>query len=93
VITELSFTNFKSWKSVEKMRLAPITGLFGTNSSGKTSVLQLLLMLKQTIESTDRAQVLAFGDEKSLTNLGSFRMRCMVMGRRRHEVCVSMEAG
>lgn len=73
MITELSFTNFKSWQSVEKMRLAPITGLFGTNSSGKTSILQLLLMLKQTIESTDRAQVLEFGDEKSLTNLGSFR--------------------
>ena len=73
MITQLSFTNFKSWKSVESMRLAPITGLFGTNSSGKTSILQLLLMLKQTIESTDRAQVLEFGDEKSLTNLGSFR--------------------
>ena len=73
MITELSFTNFKSWESVDAMRLAPITGLFGTNSSGKTSILQLLLMLKQTIESTDRAQVLEFGDEKSLTNLGSFR--------------------
>jgi len=73
MITQLSFANFKSWKSVESMRLAPITGLFGTNSSGKTSILQLLLMLKQTIESTDRAQVLEFGDEKSLTNLGSFR--------------------
>lgn len=73
MIKELNFTNFKSWQSVEKMRLAPITGLFGTNSSGKTSLLQLLLMLKQTIESSDRAQVLEFGDEKSLTNLGSFR--------------------
>lgn len=73
MITELSFGNFKSWKSVGAMRLAPITGLFGANSSGKTSILQLLLLLKQTIESTDRAQVLEFGDEKSLTNLGSFR--------------------
>lgn len=73
MITELSFANFKSWESVSAMRLAPITGLFGANSSGKTSILQLLLMLKQTIESTDRAQVLEFGDEKSLTNLGSFR--------------------
>lgn len=73
MITELNFTNFKSWKLVEKMRFAPITGLFGTNSSGKTSIMQLLLMLKQTIESTDRAQVIEFGDEKSLTNLGSFR--------------------
>lgn len=73
MITELSFANFKSWEAVKGMRLAPITGLFGTNSSGKTSILQLLLMLKQTIESTDRAQVLEFGDERSLTNLGSFR--------------------
>jgi len=73
MITELSFANFKPWKSVQAMRLAPITGLFGTNSSGKSSILQLLLMLKQTVESTDRAQVLEFGDEKSLTNLGSFR--------------------
>lgn len=73
MLTQLSVHNFKSWKQIDKMRLAPITGLFGTNSSGKSSILQLLLMLKQTIESSDRAQVLEFGDEKSLTNLGSFR--------------------
>jgi len=73
MLTQLSVDNFKSWKEISAMRLAPITGLFGTNSSGKTSILQLLLMLKQTIESSDRAQVLEFGDEKSLTNLGSFR--------------------
>lgn len=73
MLTQLSAGNFKSWKKIDRMRLAPITGLFGTNSSGKTSILQLLLMLKQTIESSDRAQVLEFGDEKNLTNLGSFR--------------------
>lgn len=73
MLTELSVRNFKSWKKIDRMRLAPITGLFGTNSSGKTSIIQLLLMLKQTIESSDRAQVLEFGDDKNLTNLGSFR--------------------
>jgi len=73
MITELSMSNFKSWKRIEKMRLAPITGLFGTNSSGKTSILQLLLMIKQTVESTDRLQVLDFGNEKGPANLGSFR--------------------
>jgi predicted ATPase len=72
MIKKLRFTNFKSWKSVDNISLGSITGLFGTNSSGKTSILQLLLMLKQTIESTDRSIVLEFGDEKSLTNLGSF---------------------
>ena len=41
MITQLSFSNFKSWKRIEKMRFAPIAGFFGTNSSGKTSILRL----------------------------------------------------
>jgi predicted ATPase len=73
MLTKLELTNFKSWQEIRAMRLAPITGLFGTNGSGKTSVLQFLLMLKQTAESPDRAQVLNFGDERSLASLGSFR--------------------
>lgn len=72
MLTELSAANFKSWPRIGPMKLAPLTGLFGTNSSGKTSVLQLLLMLKQTVESTDRAAVLEFGSDGSMTNLGSF---------------------
>jgi len=54
MIRHLKFSNFKSWP-VADLGLAPITGLFGTNSSGKTSILQFLLMLKQTKEATDRA--------------------------------------
>ncbi|MEK6792070.1 MAG: DUF3696 domain-containing protein [Deltaproteobacteria bacterium] len=72
MITQLSLSNFKLWKKIDRMRLAPITGLFGSNSSGKTSILQLLLMIKQTVESTDRLQVLDFGNDKSPANLGSF---------------------
>jgi len=72
MITQLSVSNFKSWANIDKMRLAPITGLFGTNSSGKTSIIQLLLMIKQTVESTDRLQVIDFGNDKSPANLGSF---------------------
>lgn len=73
MLTELSLKNFKSWKEIDKMHLAPITGLFGTNSSGKSSILQFLLMLKQTAESDDRKLVLNFGDENSKANLGSFK--------------------
>ena len=73
MLTQLTASNFKSWKSIPEMRLAPITGLFGTNSSGKTSILQLLLLIKQTIESSDRATVLEFGGDRALTNLGTFR--------------------
>ncbi|MBI5360852.1 MAG: DUF3696 domain-containing protein [Planctomycetes bacterium] len=73
MLTELSIGNFKSWKEIGEMKLAPITGLFGVNSSGKTSILQFLLMLKQTVESSDRAQALIFGNEKTPVNLGSFQ--------------------
>ncbi len=73
MLTNLSVTNFKSWRSIPQMRLAPITGLFGANSSGKTSILQLLLMLKQTVESADRGLVLDLGGprEKSYVNMGT----------------------
>lgn len=73
MISTMFASNFKSWKDTGEIRLAPITGLFGSNSSGKTSLLQLLLMLKQTTESSDRSQVLHMGDERSLVELGVFR--------------------
>jgi predicted ATPase len=58
VLRRLSFTNFKSWPEAD-LECGRITGLFGTNSSGKTSILQFLLMLKQTREATDRTIALA----------------------------------
>ncbi|MBI5178404.1 MAG: DUF3696 domain-containing protein [Nitrospinae bacterium] len=73
MLTSLEIKNFKSWKSTEKIRTAPITGFFGANSSGKTSLIQLLLLLKQTVESSDRLQPLNLGDEKSPVELGTFK--------------------
>jgi predicted ATPase len=73
VIESLQLDNFKSWRHVGPMRLAPLTGLFGTNSSGKTSLMQFLLMLKQTADSPDRNLVLDLGDARSLVELGTFR--------------------
>ncbi|MGA3189878.1 MAG: DUF3696 domain-containing protein [Bryobacteraceae bacterium] len=73
MITNLRAQNFKSWKDTGDLRLAPLTGLFGTNSSGKSSILQLLLMLKQTAESSDPNRVLHLGgDPKSYVDLGTF---------------------
>lgn len=73
MITSLSFQRFKSWRDTGAIRLAPLTAFFGSNSSGKTSILQMLLLLKQTAESPDRAQVLNLGDERSLVDLGTFQ--------------------
>ena len=74
MITELRVQNFKSWKDTDKRQIAPLTGFFGANSSGKTSILQTLLMLKQTVERpADWNEVIDFGDDDSLINLGSFK--------------------
>ena len=70
MITHIRMKNFKSWEDSGEVELAPLTGFFGTNSSGKSSLLQMLLLLKQTV-GTD--EILFFGDENSLVNLGSFR--------------------
>ena len=73
MITEFSTQNFKSWKDTGKLRIAPLTGFFGANSSGKTSILQTLLMLKQTVERPPNWNgVIDFGDDNSRVNLGSF---------------------
>lgn len=72
MITRMRLRNFKSWKDTGELVLAPLTGFFGTNSSGKSSILQVLLMLKQTVESPDRKRVLHTGDERTYVDLGTF---------------------
>ena len=57
MIAELSTQNFKSWQDTGKLQFAPLTGFFGANNSGKTSILQLLLLLKQTTESQSQPNV------------------------------------
>ena len=72
MINSLRLDNFKLWKKTN-IKFSPLTGFFGTNSSGKTSILQALLLLKQTVESSDRAQVLNLGNENTYVELGSFK--------------------
>jgi predicted ATPase len=72
MLTQFRFENFKSWRDTGEIRMAPLTGIFGTNSSGKTAILQFLLMLKQTTESNDRQRVLHTGDKNTYVDLGTF---------------------
>lgn len=71
MITRLRLTNFKAWRELE-VRFATVTGVFGANSSGKSSLIQFLLLLKQTRDATDRRVVLDFGGPESPANLGTF---------------------
>lgn len=72
MLTELHIKNFKAWQDTGPMRLAPLTVIFGANSSGKSSLGHLLLALKQTVQLADRKRALHLGDENSLIDLGTF---------------------
>ena len=71
MLERLRIQNFKSWQDTGDMAFGSLTGFFGTNSSGKSSILQFLLMLKQTVESSDRSQILNLGDEHTYVDLGT----------------------
>lgn len=74
MFTQMRMVNFKSWQDTGEVRLAPLTGLFGTNSSGKSSLLQMLLLLKQTAESNDRNLVLKTGSlQEGYVDLGTLQ--------------------
>lgn len=51
-INQLAVAGFKSISQEQVIDIAPLTILAGTNSSGKSSIVQPLLLLKQTLEST-----------------------------------------
>ena len=72
MLTKLRIKNFKSWNDTGEIKLAPLTVLFGNNSSGKSSLGQFLLMLKQTAQSPDRQRVLHFGNKKDAVDLGTY---------------------
>lgn len=72
MLKSLQIRNFKAWRDTGKIRLAPLTVIFGANSAGKSSLGHLLLALKQTVQSTDRKRPLHLGDESSQIELGTF---------------------
>lgn len=70
MINHLRIENFKSWKNTGNIKLSPLTVFFGANSSGKSSIGQFLMLLKQSMESSDRKTVFYTGNEDTAVNLG-----------------------
>lgn len=75
MLTHLKLENFKIWRSTGPIRLAPITLLLGTNSSGKSSLIQSLLLIRQTVKGDDPNLDLNLGnpDANDSVTLGQFK--------------------
>lgn len=53
-LTSITIENFKSFKHKTKIPFAPLTIIIGRNNSGKSTLIQSLLLLKQTLNDPRR---------------------------------------
>lgn len=51
-ITQITVSGYKSIRQEQSIEIKPLTILAGANSSGKSSIMQPLLLLKQTLEAS-----------------------------------------
>ena len=72
-ITKIAVKGFKSIAEEREIDIRPLTILAGANSSGKSSVMQPLLMLKQTLEAPyDPGPLLIDGPNVQFTEAAQF---------------------
>ena len=69
----LELENFKAFGKRARIPFAPITLIFGENSAGKSTILQALYLLKQTLHSRDTAAPLLPRADNGIVDLGSFQ--------------------
>jgi predicted ATPase len=50
MIDSISLENFKAFQETRRLRLRPITCIVGRNSSGKSTLLQAIMLLRQSLE-------------------------------------------
>ena len=69
----LELENFKAFGERTRIPFSPITLIFGENSAGKSTILQALYLLKQTLESRETDALLLPRTENGIVDLGSFQ--------------------
>ncbi|SHN82355.1 Protein of unknown function [Paenibacillus sp. ov031] len=67
----ISVRNFKAIEKLDDYNLKPLTIISGANSGGKSSLIQLLLVIKQTLENSLTSQKLILN--KPYVSLGKYK--------------------
>lgn len=82
----IEVAGFKSLRAPARLELRPLTLLAGANSGGKSSILQPLLLMKQTLEAAyDPGPLLLDGPHVQFTEIGQVLSR----GRRKEDAAAS----
>lgn len=68
----LELENFKAFGERARIPFAPITLIFGENSAGKSTILQALNLLKQTLENPETEVLSLQKSDNGIVDLGSF---------------------
>ena len=71
MLREYRLTNFKAFGETVTIPIRPLTLIFGANSSGKSSIFQSMLLLKQTLEESKNPDT-ALLPKGSLVDLGTY---------------------
>ncbi|MHC1688421.1 MAG: DUF3696 domain-containing protein [Methanothrix sp.] len=83
-ISEISIKGFKSLSEESRISIRPLTILAGANSSGKSSIMQPILLLKQTLEASyDPGPLLINGPDVRFTS--SKQLLSKLKGRKRSD--------
>jgi AAA15 family ATPase/GTPase len=70
LLKTLRIKNFKGWEDTGTIEIAPITLFLGGNSSGKSSIGQLLVLLKQSVLSPERKSPLVLHGSSEIIDFG-----------------------
>src|SRR4028119_1645074 len=70
MLTRIKLKNFRAFGEEIDVRIRPITILIGRNSAGKSTLIEFLLMLQQTLESGESS---FFVTEGRHVSLGTFQ--------------------
>lgn len=71
MLKKVKIENFKSFGEQQEIEFAPLTLLYGPNSSGKSSIIQSLLLIKQSMDNRNQHAAPTFSG--NLLDLGSFK--------------------
>jgi len=69
MLNKLSLSNFKAFQKMEELEIRNLTVVVGRNSCGKSSLMQSLLLLKQTLDSQSTTPLCLEGKYLKYSNL------------------------